>query len=224
MQSQTSEEIKKVIKAELPRLMEEDADIRRFILNVTRERYPDRRETESRFDRVLDQLVRDREAQEKKWEENQKVIREMLTSIKTVDRRIDSTIDALGARWGLRAEGAFRHGLRGILEESFGVKVERYEDFDHEGSVFGRPDQVELDLIVHDGTLILCEIKSSVCKSDVYAFRRKKDFYEKKHDRKADRAMVISPMIDERAGRVAKELNIETYGYAEDVRDIQVFR
>ena len=217
MQTQTSEEIKKLIMAELPRLMERDPAIRKYILKMTREQYADKIETEDRIERILDELKRDREAQGKRWEENQRVIMEMLVSIKRVDRRIDSSIGALGSRWGLRSEEAFRNGLRAILEESFGVKVERYEDYDHDGSVFGRPDQVELDVIIHNGTVILCEIKSSVSKPDMYIFWRKKEFYESKHDVKVARVMVISPMIDDRAGVVAKDLGIETYGYAEDV-------
>ncbi len=56
--------------------------------------------------------------------------------------------------------------------------MERYLDYDREGIVFGRPDQVELDVIIHNGTLILCEIKSSLSKSDLYAFWRKKNYYE----------------------------------------------
>ena len=67
METQTIEEIKKVIMSQLPKLMETDPDIRSFILNVTRESYPDKRETESRFDRIVDELKRDREARDKKW-------------------------------------------------------------------------------------------------------------------------------------------------------------
>ncbi len=225
MQSQTSEEIKRIIKAELPHLIRSDPDMRRFILDVTHESYADRTETESRFDRILDELKTDREArdrkwgdQEKKWEENQKVINDMLDSIKALHKRIDSSIGALGARWGLRSEGAFRNGLRAILEQSFSVKVERYEDYDHDGEVFGRPDQVELDVIIHNGTLILCEIKSSISKSEMYTFWRKKSFYENKHGIEVTRVMVISPMVDDRAMAVAKHLGIEVYGYADDVR------
>ncbi len=115
MQSQTSEEIKRIIKSELPHLIQSDPDMRRFILDVTHKRYADRTETESRFDRILNELKTDREArdrkwgdQEKKWEENQKVINDILDSIKALHTRIDSSIGALGARWGLRSEGAFR--------------------------------------------------------------------------------------------------------------------
>ena len=260
-QTQTIEEVKKIIISQLPRLMETDPDIRNFILNVTRERYAEKKETENRFDRMMDELKRDREArdkkwaaqdkkwdeereaqekkwegqnkrwetwerkwdeereaQEKKWEENQRVINELLVSIKKLSLKHDSTIGALGARWGLHSESTFRKGLRAILEESFDVKVERYEDFDHDGVVFGRPEQIELDVIIHNGTLILCEIKSSMSKSDLYSFWRKKNFYEDKHARKASRVMVISPMIDDYAKSAAKDLNIEIYAYTEDVR------
>ena len=119
------EEVKRIIIAELPELMKVDPDIRNFILNVTRESYPSKREAESRFDRIMDELKRDREArdkkwdaQDKKWEENQRVINEILVSIQKLDKKHDATIGALGARWGLHSESAFRKGLRAILEVS----------------------------------------------------------------------------------------------------------
>jgi len=224
METEAMEEVKRIIIAKLPELMKVDPDIRNFILNVTRESYPSKRETESRFDRIMDELKRDREArdkkwdaQDKKWEENQCVINEILVSIQKLDKKHDATIGALGARWGLHSESAFRKGLRAILEGSFGVKVERYEDYDYEGTVFGRPEQVELDVIIHNGTLILCEIKSSMSKSDMYSFWRKKNFYENKHDCKAGRVIVISPMMDDYAKSAAKDLDIEVYGYADNV-------
>ena len=236
MKTEAIEEIKKVITFELPGIMKNDPETRKCILSITRESYSDRRETESRFDRIMDELQHDREArdkkweaqdekwdeerkaQDKKWDENQRVINETLASIKKLDRKHDATIGALGARWGLHSESAFRKGLRAILEGSFCVKVERYKDYDHDGTVFGRPEQIELDVIVHNGTLILCEIKSSMSKSELYTFWRKKNFYEEKHARKADRVMVISPMIDSYALSAAKKLDIEIFGYAEDVK------
>ncbi len=160
----------------------------------------------------------------KQWEKNQKVINEMLASIKQMDakyeatdRKFDSSIGALGARWGIHSEASFRRGLRSILEESFSVKVERYQDFDHEGTVFGQPDQIEMDVIIHNETLILCELKSSISKSQMYAFWRKKEFYENKHQRKANRIIVISPMVDESAKVVAENLGIEVFSYADKV-------
>jgi len=125
METEAMEEVKRIIIAKLPELMKVDPDIRNFILNVTRESYPSKRETESRFDRIMDELKRDREArdkkwdaQDKKWEENQRVINKILVSIQKLDKKHDATIGALGARWGLHSESAFRKGLRAILEVS----------------------------------------------------------------------------------------------------------
>jgi len=67
VKNQAREEVKRIIIAELPELMKVDKDIRNFILNVTRESHPNKRETESRFDRRMDELKRDREARDKKW-------------------------------------------------------------------------------------------------------------------------------------------------------------
>lgn len=52
-----------------------------------------------------------------------KVIREMLESIKALNRKYDGTIGALGARWVLRSEQSFRNALRGILGEVSKLEV-----------------------------------------------------------------------------------------------------
>ncbi|MFP3912782.1 MAG: hypothetical protein ACLFUT_11960, partial [Desulfobacteraceae bacterium] len=72
METQSIEEIKRVIRAELPGLMKSDPEMRNFILRITRESYPDKKETESRFDRIMDELKRDREARDRKWEAQEK--------------------------------------------------------------------------------------------------------------------------------------------------------
>ena len=210
-------EIKQIIKRELPTIIREDEEIRQFILYLVRTQFADKAETDSRFDRLLDELRRDREEQNKKWDENQRVIHQMLQEIRGLSRKHDSTIGALGARWGLYTEQSFRSALKAILEESFAVEVQSVTEFDEAGYVFGHPDQVELDVIIKDGLLIICEIKSSMSRSDMYTFGRKVKFYEQEHQQKATRKLVISPMVDAHAQRVAKKLGIEVYSYAEDV-------
>ena len=54
-------------------------------------------------------------------------------------------------------------------------------------------------------------------KADVYGFDRKVAFYERLHQCRVNRKLVISPTIDERARLVAQKLGIEVYGYAADV-------
>lgn len=77
--------------------------------------------------------------------------------------------------------------------------------------VFGRPDQIELDILINNGLLIACEIKSSVDKAWLYTFSRKVDFYERKHQRKANRRLVITPFLDPRAADLPEKLGIEAY-------------
>jgi hypothetical protein len=198
--------------------------VRDFILRTVSNYYAVKSETDSKFERILTELQRDREEQNRKWEENtqrldkmQQQINQTLLEIKNVNRKHDSTIGALGSRWGLFSEASFRNGLKGILQDSFGVEVLNLNDFDHDGEVFGRPDQVEIDVIIKNGLVILCEIKSSIDKAGMYIFGRKVDFYEKHHQRTVNRKLVICPMVDSRALPVAKSLGIEVFSYAEDV-------
>ncbi len=240
-----NQQIIELIRKELPGILQRHDEMREWFLQLTRETYADKKETESRFDRVLDELRRDREEntrkwneqnrkweanqrfieeqiskwkeQDKKWEVNQKENHAMLAAIEAQAKKHNSSIGALGSRWGLYSEQSFRHGLKAILEQSFGVEVLNINEYDEEGEVFGRPDQVELHVIIQNGMLILCEIKSSISKAEMYAFQRKIDFYEKRHERKATRKLVISPMVDDHAGKAAEKLGIEVYSHVEDV-------
>jgi len=286
------QQIKEIIRRELPVIVQEDPQMRHFVLELSRQEFAGRVETESRFDRLLDELRQDREEQsrkwaeqtrlwveqraeqaqlradqnkrwseqtqlwaeqraeqaqlraeqnkrwseqtqlwaeqraeqaqlraeqDKKWAENQAVINRMLDSIEALSRKHDSTIGALGARWGLHSEQSFRNALKGILEEFFDIQVLNVVEFDDQGQVFGRPDQVELDVVIKNGLLILAEIKSSMSRADMYVFERKARFYERIHGRQAARLLVISPMVDQRAQAVADKLDIQVYSYAQDV-------
>ena len=212
-------EIRELIKRELPHLIAEDPGIRDFILRTVSEYYTPRDEFSDRFDRILAELQRDREEQRLERErdrEEQRLEREAL--LEKVNRRYDSTIGALGSRWGVYSEASFRNGIQAILVESFGVEVLNLQESDPEGEVFGRPDQVEIDVIIKNGLVIVCELKSSISKSDMYTFDRKVAFYEKRYQRSVNRKLVISPMVDSFAFPVAERLGIEVYSYADQVQ------
>ena len=179
------------------------------------------------FDRLLDQLARDREEQNRKWEEQNRKwddakqeFNRMHETIIALGKKLDRSITALGARWGIKSESAFRKALVGILETSFAVQVLNINDYDDEGKVFGRPDRIELDVILKNGLLIICELKSSMSRSDMYTFERKVLFYEQRHQRQANRMLVISPMVDARAEKVANQLGIEVYSDSMDVEEL----
>ncbi|MBL8247401.1 MAG: DUF3782 domain-containing protein, partial [Candidatus Competibacter sp.] len=160
------------------------------------------------------------EEQNRKWEVNQEELRRLHEESMALAKKHERSIGALGARWGLQSEKAFRDALAGILEQSFGVQVINVNEYDDRGVVFGRPDQVELDVIIKNGLLLICELKSSIDKAGMYIFERKARFYEERHERKANRLIVISPMIDARAQKVAERLGIETYGDSIEVESL----
>jgi hypothetical protein len=220
-------EVITLIQQELPRLIAQEPLVRDFILRTVSEYYASKPETESKFDRILAELQRDREEQackwdeqNRKWDEQNRKWDEQLAEIRRLDKRFDSTIGALGSRWGVASEASFRNALAGILTESFGVEVLNLTLYDNEGEVFGRPDQVELDLIIKNGLVIACEIKSSIDKAGMYSFGRKVDFYAKREQRPISRKIVISPMVDRRALPVAEALGIEVYSYADAVEGL----
>ncbi|MGC8453926.1 MAG: PD-(D/E)XK nuclease family protein [Cylindrospermopsis raciborskii] len=224
-------EIKALIQKELPQAIAEEPGVRDFVLRTVSEYYAPRTEFDEKFDRVLNELQRDREEQarkwdeqNRKWEENTQRLDRMeaqnsatLEEIQKANRRYESAIGAIGSRWGLYSEASFRNGLQAILGQSFGVEVLNLTLYDQEGEVFGRPEQVELDIIIKNGLTIVCELKSSIDKAGMYIFGRKADFYAKNQNRVVNRKIVISPMVDERAIPVAKSLGIEIYSYADVV-------
>ena len=206
---------------------ENQAELRRMREESERQWKQWREESERNWKKHLEETERkskeDREESERKWKEHRdesereaKKHREEFDrvheEIMAMTRKHDRTVGALGARWGLSSEKAFRDALASVLEKNFDVKVLNVTEYDDLGTVFGRPDQIELDVIVINGMLILMELKSSFDKADMYIFERKARFYEKLHDRKANRLIVISPMIDARARQVGVRLGIEMFG------------
>ena len=277
----TIAEIKQIIREQLPHLIATDPIIRDFIAQTMSIYYASKTETDNRFDRVLDELqrdreerARDREEQARKWEqqelkwqqetaridraldelqrdreeqarkwEEQKLQREQdreeqarkwdeqkledarkweqqREETRQAMKRVDSMIGAVGARWGLHSEQSFRNGLEAILSESFGVTVFNFKEMDSVGTVFGQPEEVEMDIIIQNGMTIVCEIKSSMNKSDMYVFDRKAAFYAQHQNRTVDRKLVISPMVDQTALPVAQRLGIEVYSHAQDVENL----
>ena len=125
--------------------------------------------------------------------------------------RVDRLVSALGARWGLMAEDAFREGLRGLLEKEFGLRAERWSAIDEEGRVYGYRSVVEVDVAVKDERVVLVEVASHVRRADVLVFRRKADFYEEFSGRKVDRLVMVSPFVDDDAFEMALAIGVEVY-------------
>jgi hypothetical protein len=132
---------------------------------------------------------------------------DMLRGFELMNRRLD----ALGARWGLMAEEAFREGLKGFLEKELKLNVKRWTEYDGEGTVYGYPSIVEVDIAVSDEKTTLIEISSHIKPSDVLLFLKKAQFYEKAAKRKPDKLIMITPYAEKEAFTVGKRFGVEIY-------------
>ncbi|MCC6004547.1 MAG: DUF3782 domain-containing protein [Thermofilum sp.] len=176
------------LKQRLLKLLKEDEEFRYAVAGLL-----GLEEILKRLDRHEEQLVKLRE--------------DMNRGFELIERRIS----ALGARWGIQTEEAFREALKGILEKEFGVKVERWVAKDTEGTVYDYPSDVEIDMAVKDDKTILIEISSHIKASDIPIFRRKAQFYEKATGKKPGRLIIVTPYADEKAIEIAKKFGIEIY-------------
>lgn len=192
-------------------------------------------ENQKRQDKLEQRLEQKIEEDRQKWAENQQLWAEnqqkwkeherqmetnhqqMNAKIDTVFSKVDQKLGAIGARWGIQSEASFRKALAGILKDFEGIEVIHVDEHDDQGTVFGYPEEIELDLIIKNGVLMIAEMKSSVEKFHIALFERKVHFYEQKHNRQANRKIVISPTVNDKAMLLAKQLGIEVYTYVQDV-------
>ncbi|BAU22799.1 hypothetical protein THC_0403 [Caldimicrobium thiodismutans] len=226
--------LKEMLIRDLPELLKEDPLLKDYVASLFKENFADKKTTEEEIKALLEEIKNLRIESEKRWEEHSKRLEEhsqilkehskkleelsqgnkiLMEEILALRKRQDVQIGALGARWGIKSEKTFRNAVKGLLEETFGVKVEHYETTDLEGEVFeGFPGKrVEIDLIIRDGELIVAEIKSSVSPGDVLLFERKVKFFEKKEGKKVTRKIIISPILDREAKNFCKSLEITFY-------------
>ena len=195
---------------EIERFREEQTKIWREIQGLREEQAKFREEQTKIWEEIQglkEEQVRLREEQTKIWKEIGRLRSDMERGFELVNRHIS----ALGARWGLMAEEAFREGLRGLLEEELGLRVERWTAYDEEGYVYGYPSELEVDVAVVDGKTILVEVSSHVRPSDVFEFRRKAEIYERKVGVKPDRLLMVTPYADDAALRAGMRLGVEIY-------------
>ena len=190
MQTPTTQDL----KSKIIQLLKEDEEFRYTVAGLI-----GLQEILKRLDQHQQQLIKLRQ-------DLNKLREDMIEGFKLVERHIS----ALGARWGLLSEEAFREGLKGVLED-LGLKVEKWTTFDHEGKVHGYPSEVEVDVVVKDGKLMIIEVSSHIRASDIYQLKRKAELYQEKTGRKPDKLMAITPYADKKAVEAAEKLGVEVY-------------
>jgi hypothetical protein len=168
-----------------------------------------------------------REESERKWaeqkaesarndEEYRKAFAHQVEEQRKSYWRVNIKLEAIWAHWGVEPETSFHNTLKGILEEVAEVEVLHINAYDETGEVFGLPEQVEIDIVIQNGMVIVCELKSSISKGDVALLDRKAAYYEKHYQRAVSQKVIVSPMVDPRALPLAEKLGIKVYDNAED--------
>src|SRR5579875_2421648 len=196
--SSTSSELKK----EILRLLKEDEEFRYTVAGLI-----GLTEVLKRMDRFEEELVKLREDMNKLREDMNRFREEMDAGFDLLNRKIT----ALGARWGVDAESAFREAIRGLLGKEFGFSVERWVVQDVQGVVYGYPSQVEVDVAVTDSKTVLIEVTSHVGQADPQTFTRKAKLFEMITGRKPTSLLFVSPFVDEKAQEACKAMGIQVY-------------
>ncbi|MEM1597804.1 MAG: DUF3782 domain-containing protein [Pyrobaculum sp.] len=125
---------------------------------------------------------------------------------------LTSKINALGTRWGVVSEEAFRESIKYLVEDLLrAYKVSRWTYFDKDGAVYGHPSYVEVDVLVRDNEHVLVEFKSYADKPDVAELYRIGKLYEKVSGVKP-RLLIVASAIRKRAKELADQLEVECRG------------
>jgi len=167
-----------------------------------------------RFEAIEFEIKRLWEAVEKLREDFNKLREDFNKLYESVMKRMDSferRLMALGTRWGIESEGAFRNAMRGVVEELLGVaKVEKWRYYDERGEVLGYPSWIEVDVTIKDQIHVLLEVKSSASGAEVSKLWRIGKLYERVVGVRP-RLVLVTPFIDENGLEAAKRLGVEVY-------------
>lgn len=124
-------------------------------------------------------------------------MRKVEASLREDMRRLWLALNALGARWGVFSEDAFRSGVRELLKDA-GYTVDRWVYYDDKGYVYGYPSEVELDIVIKDGRTLAVEITSALKRGDLQQIRRKVELFSAVTGRRIDAVYVITPFIHDK--------------------------
>ncbi len=182
---------------------------------------------EERFVRIEERFIELRERQQQleerfaKLEERFIALEERFARLEERTTRVEEalvglqkTLATIAHRFGVMSEVAFREALAGVLEEFFGAKAHRWTYYDEKGFVYGRPSEVEVDVVVHDNIHILVELKSRADSGDVLELTRIAKLYEEREGVKPELA-IVAGFVDSRARKLAEKLGVKIYTYSE---------
>ncbi len=173
---------------------------------------------EERFAKLEERIVRLEERivelgeRQQRLEERFLKVEERLAGLEKVISDLQRTLMTVAHRFGVLSEEAFREALSDILERFFGAQAYRWVVYDEKGLVYGKPSQVEVDVVVHDNTHILIELKSRADTGDVLELTRIARLYEEREGVKPVLA-IVAGYVSPQARKLAEKLGVKIYTY-----------
>ena len=198
------------LKVKLLELLRKDKSFRIELKEYLADSFTTREETNA----ILNEIKLLRQESNKRMEQFEQSMKELRQDFNKRMEQFDIKLSALGRRWGYGTEAAIRNALKGLYEEKFKVKVERWEYYDSEGLVFGAPSMIDVDVAITNSEHTLIEIKAHVGKSDVAELLRIGELYEKVTKVKPS-LVFITPFIDDKALDFAYSKKIKVYSEKE---------
>jgi len=156
-----------------------------------------REDIERRFQQMREDMERRFAEVDKRFEVVDRRFEQIYDEIKRIRQDMHNTISAIGSRWDVAAERAFREGLKEILGKYFNADVKEIYVEDKEGIVKGSPGKYQVDILVQDNIHILIEVKAQATDLDVLHLYRIGLVYEKEKGVKPRLILLIPYARDE---------------------------
>ncbi|BDR91783.1 PD-(D/E)XK nuclease family protein [Vulcanisaeta souniana] len=134
---------------------------------------------------------------------------EVIIVMQTSIEKLTSSVTALGYRYGLFTEEAFRESIKYLVSDLLKVyEVKHWTYYDSDGFVFGRPSIIDVDVLIRDNEHILVVYRVSIDRGDVAELFREGVLYERVNKVKP-RLLIVGPVIRRKALELARELGVE---------------
>ena len=195
------EDLIEVFSRRLPDLLERRPDLEPVIFKAFLKAFARREEvalvlTELRALRT--EMERRFEQVDQRLEQSDRQMHEFRADVAARFEDVQRAIDRLGSRWGIRNESLFRHTIAALLEQSFGVSVERR-------TIAGE----QFDILIHGREHILVEIAASVGRTIQTRLERKRRLYEESTGVSPARVILATASIHSRRAHDLRQMGIE---------------
>ncbi|MEN3044759.1 MAG: DUF3782 domain-containing protein [Candidatus Hydrothermales bacterium] len=214
-------ERKAVTKEEIKEILLELKAQRERLVKIEEELKAQREENNRRFEEInrrFEEVDKRFEEINKRFEEVDKRFEELTLRMDSGFKILRDTISAIGSRWGIGAEDAFRKGFEEVLSE-VGYKVIKWKKFDKECKFFTFPRPTEIDIIIKDKKKIAIEVKSSLSLADIEEFEKIVKFYEFEENEKIDEKIIVAIFCRPGVEEHIRGLDIKLIKGIEEARD-----